>query len=298
MKKEKEKNKNDSKSKKIKNENFEKNIVKIIEKKIGIIKNEEKNYIIDNNNYKEKKNRIQKKYSTYFEQLYKDIILKNRILKKMNKKDINKNNQTEIIAILGNNGVGKSIVLSNLAYFYSKQKKKILIIESKENNANIMTFFGLKHNKNILKINKRLYLEENITKDIFEKTIGKNFDIVMIEILEMMDENIKREIIKKCNKFIFIIEPNLIGIKNSKNIINNYEKFFKIQKEKIMILINKYNKFSINKRILKNIFYKYKIIGKIKYKNKYNLYINGRYKNIIFNKNIEREYKNIIKKIA
>ena len=70
-----------------------------------------------------------------------------------------------------------------------------------------------------------------------------------------------------------------------------YTKQWKIKKEKIKILINKYNENSIEENIIKNIFSEYSIIGKITMSNKYNQYINENFKNI--EKTEKKEYKKI-----
>ena len=61
------------------------------------------------------------------------------------------------------------------------------------------------------------------------------------------------------------------------------------------ILINNYNKNSIDEEIIKNIFKENKIIGKINYEIDYEKIINTNFKNINF---LSKEYKNNISKIA
>ena len=59
------------------------------------------------------------------------------------------------------------------------------------------------------------------------------------------------------------------------------------------MLINKVNKFSIDKEIIRDIFENMKILGEISFKNEYTNYINNYLKGYI---NI-KQYLNIIKKI-
>ena len=76
--------------------------------------------------------------------------------------------------------------------------------------------------------------------------------------------------------------------------MKEYIEILKIKKNKIFILINKSNKYSINKKIIENIFKKIKIIGEIKNNSKYEMLINNKMKNsnMILDK---KEEKNLIK---
>ena len=74
------------------------------------------------------------------------------------------------------------------------------------------------------------------------------------------------------NKKILIINPNLINIKNTLN---------KIEKNKInkfKVIINNYNNYSIDEKVIKNIFKGNKVIGKINYKKEYDSLINNNFK--------------------
>lgn len=104
-----------------------------------------------------------------------------------------------------------------------------------------------------------------------------------------------KEIIKISNINIFILEPNILEIKKSKKLLDIYTNEWEINKNKINILFNKFNKNSIDINLLKYIFGDYNILGKININEKYNLIINNNAKKI--NKEIKKEYINIIKKI-
>ena len=284
-------------------------IVDIILKKLRVNKY---NYIEEtmianvNINKKNKKESIKKIKNDI--KIFLNFKVKN-ILKKSTKKYAKKSEKSrknKIVIIAGNSGVGKTITLINLAYFLSYKRNKILICEDKKNNKDISTIMGVKLASKIpsvetqeVNINKRIVLKNdvNIKCDWTDYKDKEKFDFVIIEVSEKIDENIKREILQKCDKIILVVDPNLIGIKNSKKILDNYEKKLNIEKDKINILINKFNKYSINENLLKIIFSEYLILGKINYKNKYNYYINKKYKEIIFNKNIKKEYEKILEKM-
>ena len=227
-----------------------------------------------------------------------------------------KKNSTKIIAFFGDDKVGKSMTILNMAYFLKYKKNKILIIEL--NDKNIYFLLNNKINKKNKKIivnykkTENQILKNKINKTILRnkiKNIDENLDLISkkkiinfnkIKKLENkynyifikfnfnknLEDN-KKNIEKFYNKII-IIRPNLIGIKNAKKIIENH----KLKNAKI--IINNYNKNSIDEKIIKNIFLNKKIIGKIKYNENYEKLINTKFKKFE-NKNLEIE--NIINKL-
>ncbi len=227
-----------------------------------------------------------------------------------------KKNSTKIIAFFGDDKVGKSMTILNMAYFLKYKKNKILIIEL--NDKNIYFLLNNKINKKNKKIivnykkTENQILKNKINKTILRnkiKNIDENLDLISkkkiinfnkIKKLENkynyifikfnfnknLEDN-KKNIEKFYNKII-IIRPNLIGIKNAKKIIEKH----KLKNAKI--IINNYNKNSIDEKIIKNIFVNKKIIGKIKYNENYEKLINTKFKKFE-NKNLEIE--NIINKL-
>ena len=73
--------------------------------------------------------------------------------------------------------------------------------------------------------------------------------------------------LENAEKIIFILELNIEEIKQLNKLINNLILNNLINKNKINILINKYNKNSINYKLIKKIFFNYNIVGKIKLNN-------------------------------
>ena len=86
--------------------------------------------------------------------------------------------------------------------------------------------------------------------------------------------NKKNNLIKYSDEIYIILEPNIIKIKKSEQIINYLINKMKINKDKISLIINKYNKYSISVEIIEKIFYEIKINKIIKMNNKYNLIFN------------------------
>ena len=263
----------------------------------------------------------------------KKIIIEQNSKNKQNKKQkINEvkelNSQKEIICILGSGGVGKSIFTVNLAKSLIYSKKKILIIDFDILNNSLHTILGVKKysekiSKKIkennlikdkiclkelkIKINKRIdlisginllfdskYKIDNIQFNNLFNDVKKFYDVIIIDTSSECFFNYTKDIIKKSNINIFIVEPNLLEIQKSKNILKIYKEEWNIDNNKINILFNKFNKNSIDINILKIIFSEYNIIGKIDINNKYNLIINKNANKI--DKNIKKEYLKIIEK--
>ena len=294
----------------IKDLNFlnDKNIIKIYyEDEINLYKL--KNYKNNLENIKKEKNILN----------IKNKLNKNKII--LNKK------QTKIITIFGEEKVGKSMTIINLGYYLSSKNCKILLVELNKESPNMKiilerTEVNIKTKKDKIKIKniykkvigkyKQKYINEKIIKKMIKK-INKNIDLISYNkllnfkiinklknnynfiLIEINSKKINKNILIKSDKNILLLKNNLLGIKNSKKIIEKN----KINKlENIKIIINNYNKYSIDENIIKNIFNKYELIGKIKYKEEYENLINTNFRNIKkYEKIIEEDIKNIERKI-
>ena len=121
----------------------------------------------------------------------------------------------------------------------------------------------------------------------FENEKNK-YDYIFYEI-----EKAEEKCIKNFDNLILIVEPNLIGIKETKDILEKLIIKQNINKENIKIIFNKINIFSIKNEILKQIFSDFKIIGRIKNSNYYTYLINKNF--MVKTKEMKKEYKKIIK---
>ena len=215
-----------------------------------------------------------------------------------------KNKENKKIIFMGENQVGKSMTIAMLTKNLENKNKKILIIEMNKKEYDLLFLFG-KNNKlihkkikfknkykikinnyynkkNNLNIIKKLIIKLNKNTDyLFNnklinfkkiKKLEKYYNYIFIEI-NLNNKNIKnKKIINNINKKILIINPNLINIKNTLN---------KIEKNKInkfKVIINNYNNYSIDEKVIKNIFKGNKVIGKINYKKEYDSLINNNFK--------------------
>ena len=232
-------------------------------------------------------------------------------LNERNKKD--KELKNNVILFLGERQVGKSSVIVEILKTIEDENAKILIMETnkqdsdiknlfKKSNTYLKKFINNKKLKNkYKKIYKKYICKKNnlkIFKNLIKK-INKNIDLISynklinLNIIKKLEKNYNyifieinleknNKILNQINEKILIIKPDILGIKNAKKIIEKN----KINKYKI--IINNYNKYSINTEIIEKIF-KEKIIGKIKYNQEYDEIINNNFK--ISKENI----KNLIK---
>lgn len=323
----------ENKNEELENKLYLKNINKIyydnqieIDEIINYLKNESKN---ENEKIKDEIEKL-KKILIENNILIEENKLKNNELLKTNIKENNTKNK-KVISIAGTGGVGKSVVTLNLSNYFKSQKEKVLIIDFDILNNSLHTLLGVseyskkiknKIQKNdliqnkinvkdlIIKINKKVDLisginllfdskykisNERINSIINELKIY--YDIIIIDTSSECFLDYTKNILNKSDNIIFLLESNLIEVKKANNLLKIYTETWKIKKEKIDIIINKYNENSIDDKIIKNIFSEYKILGKIKLNKKYNILINKNYKENIINNDIKKEYKKISEKI-
>ena len=129
------------------------------------------------------------------------------------------------------------------------------------------------------------------------RTIAKTESIY--QFMEINFDNFKE--IKKLNastyKFIVVCEMDYEKVKVNKKILDKLISENIISFQKVNIIFNKINKYSINSKIAKNIFKQYNIIGNIKL-NIYADYLANKKNNYKKENNkLKRQYKNIIRNV-
>ncbi len=207
--------------------------------------------------------------------------------KKIKKVEIKK--QAKIISIVGSPKVGKSIF--SILLSLTIQNKKILLIEYNSQKNDLNTFLGKKEKREIQKYRNIDFFHEYENTEKLENLKNK-YDYIFVDI-GILEQG--KEIIEKSDISILLVEPNLIGIKEASKILEILIKKWNIKKEKIKIIYNKTNIFSINRLILNQLFSDFQILGNIKNSNYYNFLINSNFK--FMNKKITKEYEKITKKI-
>lgn len=216
----------------------------------------------------------------------------NKILNQLKTKQ-KKNN---IIQILGNHGAGKTVFTYIMSEILLKEEsKKILLIDDDIENNSLSKIYIKKNNlRDLIKIKNNLFLlniqyfyqktkiNKNIKCNQYIQKIAKKFDLVIIDSKDNKRYFQYKEIV---NKWIYIIEPNLIELKKMKKDTENKKRY---------ILINKANKNSIDRNIIKKIFHQ-KIIGTIHYSSKIHKIINEENIHFLNQKEINNFYKIILK---
>ena len=262
-------------------------------------------------NYKNKetKNTEKKQLNKIKKYLHRKLKIINKIMFFKNKK-IKLEKNKKIIAILGPPKIGKTIF--SLIFSLNIKNKKILIINlDKKKNIKIIIGKMIKKEKNsiqkwkknidILLAQKDKTREENLLinnqKNRYNKIILEQFleeyDYIIIDSNNINEEEID---IKKIDKFILLVEENLLGIDETREIFEEIIHKQKYQKDNTKIVFNKHTKTSINKKTLRNLFEDFEILGQVQYDNYYNFITNT---NLRFVPNkISKQYKKVIKKLG
>lgn len=233
---------------------------------INNINNKIKIIIITNKN-KEIKNNKKIRYF-YLEKInYENII---KLIKIKNNKNI--------LRLIGNRGVGKTILCIIISEIIINIKKQKVLLIDRDKNFILTKMYSINSNNNesLIKIKNNLYILKD-EKELYR--IKEQFDYIIIDSNEInVNPNNNQLIIKD----IFILEANLLELKKINNLkLNNIKG----------IILNKNNKNNISEKIIEKIFNK-KIIGRINYNKKINLFINNNFNLFYFSKN---EINNIIK---
>ena len=162
----------------------------------------------------------------------------------------------------------------------------------------------------IIKINKKVDLISGINLlfdskykissekiEFILEELKQYYDVIIIDTSSECFFDYTKNILNNSDNILFLLEANLVEIKKANNLLKIYTEEWNLKKEKINIIINKYNENAVDDKIIKNIFSEYKILGKIKFNKKYNILINKNFEEDIFTKNIKKEYEKISDKI-
>lgn len=201
----------------------------------------------------------------------------------------------KVTAITGSFGSGKSLLTCILCKEFSKLKKKTLIIDFDVLNRSISVLY----NKFVKTINY-----EQITKNIIEVSEYENLLFVEKEFLESCDifeviENLKKEydqilidtsgdykskyygrILEIADDVIFIVVPTICDLKKAIGLYEVIREDFNLPIQKIKLVINKENNYSVDSLIIQKMFGVKKINGKMKYSEDIESNINGKIRKI------------------
>ena len=215
----------------------------------------------------------------------------NNIINGRNDKKTYKN--CKVVAISGNYGSGKSILTSLFGQAGRKSKLKTIIVDFDIINNSINTIFRVKkynsysekslsienyithisNNLDILCGIDSLFSEKNrISYEKVENLISElkdNYDLILIDTSSETAMKFVKIVLANVDKIIFLVEPNLLQIKKAESLLEIYIEDWEVYPKKIEILFNKVDGNSIDESILKELFGKFKIIGKIHQSNKF-----------------------------
>lgn len=242
-------------------------------------------------------------------------IEKEEIEKIINMEEEAKENRCKIISIFGARGIGKSTFSTFFAKNVDKSKVKTLLIDFDLYENSIRTILKIKKQPKFtgeitdLIINREKNLDILCDLDLFfpkaEKidffkiheilnNLRKEYDLIIIDTSSDFQNEYTKRIFYNSDDVIFLMEPNILGIKKAKNIIEVLQNDWKVNDSKIKMIINKSNIYQISESIIEEIFPGIKICGKIKYNDAYNLMINRS----VDKKEIVKEYVRICEKIV
>lgn len=221
-------------------------------------------------------------------ELNEEIRKLKEIIKSQEKKYTQEKKRGKVIVITGAYGSGKSIFSCVLCKERLKQGNKILIIDFDIYNSSINILYNVpkyKLNSNslnlkeqIIQISKREYLlcatdlifsDQNSTgyinlEEIIQEFV-EEYDYIIIDTTSDFKYKYQKRILDLADEIIFLVIPTLSEIKKAKKLYEIYCMDFKITSEKIKIVVNKENNYSVDNLIVSNIFNVNKISGKMKY---------------------------------
>ena len=249
--------------------------------------------------------------------IYNEFDFDFKILEKILQKSIQKKIKhftCKTIAISGVNGVGKSTFSTFLAKNVENKNVKTLLIDFDLEENQIHTLLKVKKQPQLVNSVKDLIINigKNIdalchldmifqdkTKVDFFKiqeilgTLKEEYNLIIIDTSAKLENEYTKRIFYNSDNIIFLLEPNILGIKKSKNMLEVFENDWKIPNEKINLLLNKTNMYQISDSIIQELFPEMKFLGKMRYLDSYNLMINRN----VHKREIKKEYEKVYKKI-
>ncbi len=265
---------------------------------------------------------LNKELRDEIDELKKIILEKNsKKVFKIKNNNYSKKGECKVIAITGSSGVGKtsfSVLLANEL----KKKYKILLIDFDLVNSDINIIYKIKNN----------YIDDEIfsLKD-YRTAINNKFDVITgfnylfyskkidikkleIELREMKNSYdyiivdtysdpklLENKIIYSlCDDIILLTGINNLELKKSQKLLNMINRNLEVSTKKVHIVLYKYKIIDLifyRKFIFKKVFENIDVVGKIRYINYNNLYINNCFRKIYFNLNIKKFCLLLIKKL-
>jgi MinD-like ATPase involved in chromosome partitioning or flagellar assembly len=194
----------------------------------------------------------------------------------------------EVIAIIGAYNSGKSTIACTCGKEYASQGKKTLIIDFDIYNSSINVLLDVQKYNNkgtafdiqdqIIHISKNedilcamdlLFSNNNTVDYINLENMLQEFrilyDVIIIDTTSDYKYKYLPRILNDADKIIFLSVPSIVELKKSIQFIEVIKKDLKIDKDKIQIVLNKSNNYSIDEKIITNVLQVGNLLGTIKY---------------------------------
>lgn len=183
----------------------------------------------------------------------------------------------------------------NKIYYY--QINKILKRNIKKINNNLYFF-----NEFNSILNNKLLKKEKLVKEILHllfENLRKNYHYIIIDLAKDNEEIFNKEILKNCYTNFVLLEPNLLGIKESKNLLEKYIYEWRIFEKSLYVVESKKNFISVNKNLISKILPIKNKIFEIKENKFYCILLNHYFKRkiLIKNKTVRNDLNKILNKI-
>lgn len=225
------------------------------------------------------KNIIESENSRNTQELAEEIRKLKQIISEQENKVYEKDNQGKIISIIGNYGVGKSTLISAICRHSNKTKNRTLLIDSDVYNKSISVLYNLfpksidykSIKNNIIKYSKYenlLYFEKEFLErnDLLElvKSLKQEYDQILIDTSSNLNNKFYKNILEISDEIIFVVVPTLCDLKKAINMFEIIKVDYEIPINKIKLVINKENAYSVDSFIIQKMFGTREIIRKNK----------------------------------
>jgi MinD-like ATPase involved in chromosome partitioning or flagellar assembly len=132
--------------------------------------------------------------------------------------------------------------------------------------------------------NVSIYEYQNkLSSKYYEKiyeAVKKSYNYIFVDLPASPFLDVVEYTLRMSHKVLFIVNPNYISVRQAVKHLDLITRVWKIEKERIYIIVNKVQKNSLDISQIKNILKEYKVITSVNYNSLVEGYINGFYSNI------------------
>lgn len=266
------------------------------------------------------------------EKIIESINTKDKVIyKKSEISNVSRVLPKHFIAVYGTSGSGKSYIASNLAKIMSKDiKMNVAYLDMDLENpasdiynnlngaGNILTnivedidrgldindildnrLFRLSEANNISYItnNSSVYECQNkFSSYYYEKiyaAINNRYDSLVVDLPASPFIDIVQYTLSVASKIYFVVNPNYISVRQAGKYLELMTKLWQVPKCNIVIIVNKFQKSSLDRYQLESFFSDYKILDWVNYSANVEGYVNGINFNMEYNLNKEALYRDL-----